>query len=74
MASISVAPAPGVRDPGRKPGGLDKLPDELNEMKLRDDKVQIIMIISSIFLYRSLLIDVLTESETVCHRIWNRLL
>ena len=44
MASISVAPPNGVRDPGRKPGGLDKLPDEMNEMKLKDDKVQIITI------------------------------
>lgn len=48
MASIGVAPANGVRDPGRKPGGLDKLPDELNEMKLRDDKVLIIIIVTSL--------------------------
>lgn len=47
MASISVAPATGVRDPGRKPGGLDRLPDELNEMKLRDDKVQALISRSS---------------------------
>lgn len=39
MTSISVAPPLGVRDPGRKAGSLDKLPDEMNEMKLRDDKV-----------------------------------
>lgn len=39
MASVGVAPVTGVRDPGRKTGGLDKLPDEMNEMKLRDDKV-----------------------------------
>lgn len=51
MASISVAPAPGVRDPGRKPGGMDKLPDELNEMKLRDDKVQMIVVASSLHFF-----------------------
>lgn len=81
MASISVAPATGVRDPGRKPGGLDRLPDELNEMKLRDDKVQALISRSSFFFFfffggcfncRSLLVDVLTV--IVCHRIWNRLL
>lgn len=39
MASIGVAPASVARDPSRKTGGLDRLPDEMNEMKLRDDKV-----------------------------------
>ncbi|KAL0436022.1 UNVERIFIED_CONTAM: Shaggy-related protein kinase alpha [Sesamum radiatum] len=38
MTSLGVPPASGVRDPSRKAGGLDKLPDEMNEMKLRDDK------------------------------------
>lgn len=36
MASISLATATGVG----KPGGLDKLRDEMKEMKLRDDKVR----------------------------------
>ncbi|GER55145.1 protein kinase superfamily protein [Striga asiatica] len=38
MTSINVAPPSGIRDPTRKNGGLDRLPDEMNEMKLKDDK------------------------------------
>ncbi|GFQ07567.1 40S ribosomal protein s7 [Phtheirospermum japonicum] len=38
MSSVSVAPPTVVRDPSQKLGGLDRLPDELNEMKLKYDK------------------------------------
>lgn len=39
MASVSVAPTSGLRDPTGNTGGLDRLPDEMNDMKIRDDKV-----------------------------------
>lgn len=41
MASASVAPPSAFRntDTDASSGALDTLPDEMNEMKLRDDKV-----------------------------------
>ena len=40
MASVSVAPASGLRDTSGNSAGVDKLPNEMNDMKIRDDKVQ----------------------------------
>lgn len=37
MASVGVAPASGIRDTNGN--GVDRLPEELNDMKIRDDKV-----------------------------------
>ena len=34
MASVTAVPASGFRD------GVDRLPDEMNDMKIRDDKVE----------------------------------
>ena len=39
MASVSVVPATGLRDRSGNSAGVDKLPDEMNDMKIRDDKV-----------------------------------
>lgn len=39
MASVSVIPASGVRDPSGNTAGVDKLPEEMNDMRIRDDKV-----------------------------------
>ena len=36
MASVGVAPTSGLRESG---GGVDRLPEEMNDMKIRDDKV-----------------------------------
>ena len=36
MASVAIPPLHGARD---STTGLDKLPEEMNDMKLRDDKV-----------------------------------
>ncbi|KAJ6320013.1 hypothetical protein OIU78_015412 [Salix suchowensis] len=38
MASVSVAPASGLRDTSGNSAGVDKLPNEMNGMKIRDDK------------------------------------
>lgn len=39
MASVGVAPA-GLREaPSGHTVGVDKLPEEMNDMKIRDDKV-----------------------------------
>lgn len=43
MASVGVAPA-GAREPSGHAAGVDKLPEEMNDMKIRDDKVCIIWI------------------------------
>ena len=39
MASVSVVPASGLRDTRGNTTGVDKLPDEMNDMKISDDKV-----------------------------------
>ena len=40
MASISVAPASGaVRESSGNVAGVDRLPEEMNDMKIRDEKV-----------------------------------
>ena len=39
MTSVSVAPASMIRDHGGSTIGVDRLPDEMNDMKIRDDKV-----------------------------------
>lgn len=39
MASVGVAPTSGLREPSGHAVGVDKLPEELNDMKIRDDKV-----------------------------------
>ncbi|KAG5514093.1 hypothetical protein RHGRI_035482 [Rhododendron griersonianum] len=38
MASVTVAPEPGLREPSGNTFGVDRLPDEMNDMKIRDDK------------------------------------
>ncbi|XP_004288335.1 PREDICTED: glycogen synthase kinase-3 homolog MsK-3-like [Fragaria vesca subsp. vesca] len=38
MASVSVAPASGLRDRSGNTVALDSLPNEMNDMKIRDDK------------------------------------
>lgn len=39
MASIGVAPTSGLRDPSGNTAAVDKLPDEMNDMKIKDEKV-----------------------------------
>lgn len=39
MASVSVAPSSGLVDASGINIGVDRLPDEMNEMKISDDKV-----------------------------------
>lgn len=38
MASVGIAPT-GMREAGGHNAGVDKLPEEMNDMKIRDDKV-----------------------------------
>ncbi|WOG94664.1 hypothetical protein DCAR_0313961 [Daucus carota subsp. sativus] len=38
MASVSVAPNAGVREPSGNNVAVDRLPEEMNDMKIRDDK------------------------------------
>ena len=44
MASVGVAPA-GLREPSGHAVGVDKLPEEMNDMKIRDDKVCILFVL-----------------------------
>lgn len=40
MASVTVLPASGIRDNNGNTTAVDKLPEEMNDMKIRDDKVR----------------------------------
>ena len=44
MASAGVVPAAGLRDVNASTVGVDRLPEEMNDMKIRDDKVKINLI------------------------------
>ena len=39
MASVGVAPTSGLREQSGHAAGVDRLPEEMNDMKIRDDKV-----------------------------------
>ena len=39
MASVSIVPTSGLREPSGNTVGADRLPDEINDIKIRDDKV-----------------------------------
>lgn len=39
MASVGIPPASGLRDTGGYALGADRLPEEMNDMKIRDEKV-----------------------------------
>ena len=41
MASAGVAPASGVRDVNANSVAVERLPDEMNGMKIRDERVKI---------------------------------
>lgn len=41
MASVSVIPTMGTREHNENSAGVDRLPDEMNDMKIRDDKVDV---------------------------------
>ncbi|XP_020592250.1 shaggy-related protein kinase NtK-1-like [Phalaenopsis equestris] len=38
MASVSVAPLSGMKNASSNTFGMDRLPDEINDLKIRDDK------------------------------------
>ena len=40
MASVGVAPTSGLREPSGHNAGVDRLPEEMNDMKIRDNKKQ----------------------------------
>jgi len=44
MASGGVAPASGFIDKNASSVGVEKLPEEMNDMKIRDDKVTIFFV------------------------------
>jgi len=44
MASVSVVPSSGLKNTNGNNIGMDKLPEEMNDMKIRDDKVTSVII------------------------------
>lgn len=43
MASVGIPPNPGARDSTAHATAVDKLPEEMNDMKIRDDKVRFLL-------------------------------
>lgn len=41
MASLGVAPTSGLRESSGHAVSVDRLPEEMNDMKIRDDKVDV---------------------------------
>ena len=41
MASVGVAPTSCLRESSGHTAGVDRLPEEMNDMKIRDDKVYV---------------------------------
>lgn len=41
MASLGMLPPSGLRDHSENAGAVDRLPNEINDMKIRDDKVNL---------------------------------
>lgn len=39
MTSVGVAPTSGLRESSGHPADVDRLPEEMNDMRIRDDKV-----------------------------------
>lgn len=39
MASVGLEPTSGLREPGGHVAGVDRLPEEMSDMRIRDDKV-----------------------------------
>lgn len=39
MASVSMVPSSGFKNTGGSSVGVDRLPGEMNDMRIRDDKV-----------------------------------
>jgi hypothetical protein len=48
MASVGVAPTSGLREPSGHTVGVDRLPEEMNDMKIRDDKVSTALVGTSL--------------------------
>lgn len=40
MTSVGIAPTSGLREPGGNVSGVNRLPDEMNDMKIRDERVK----------------------------------
>lgn len=52
MASVGLPPTSSCREPNGHFVGADTLPDEMNDMKIRDDKVHIYLQLSnSVFIF-----------------------
>jgi hypothetical protein len=54
MASGGVAPASGFIDKNASSVGVEKLPEEMNDMKIRDDKVNNFFFLNFLFLNKHL--------------------
>lgn len=49
MASVGLAPTSGLRESSGHNAGVDRLPEEMNDMRIRDDKVCILKSIDFLF-------------------------
>lgn len=73
MASVSVVPASGLRDPSGNTVSVDKLPEEMNDMKIRDDKVNDMLMVVVLLFLDDIQYE-LHESNSIVYRKWKQLL
>lgn len=75
MASAGVAPASGIRDVKANTAGVEKLPDEMNDMKIKDDKVKANLSFVFFFLHLYLLCIQSIYVKICCtkYRKWKQL-
>ena len=59
MASVGVAPTSGLRESSAHVVGVDRLPEEMNDMKIRDDKVHVSTIRNFCFFWGSIYISLM---------------
>lgn len=56
MTSVGVAPTSGLREAsGHGAAGVDRLPEEMNDMKIRDDRVWIFALFLILALFQECL-------------------
>lgn len=50
---MGIAPTSGLREPSGHNAGVDRLPEEMNDMKIRDDKVDHVVPLLHFFFFFS---------------------
>lgn len=66
MASVGIEPSAAVRDPTGNATDVDRLPEEMNHMKIQDDKVWFLIVFfvaSSLIMFFFLITDLINDHQ-----------